>query len=174
MALTRSVPLPRVSLSNGQVPATPRNVCESSLLLMPRDCGQVPACPRKISQDSVAAVFQGLWKITTHIWHQASPLTTLFQHQQMSLFFQVHWDLAFGGHTQPLPGVSPAGELPLPMWPEEPGLHSAPEDSPFPPEHCQVVTCRVSDSALPLFIVLMEFKPSPFSFLLSLFSFLPF
>ena len=92
MALTRSVPLPRVSLSNGQVPAAPRNVCLSVLLPMPRDCGWVPAHPRKNSRDSVA-VFQGLWKITTHIWRQASPLMSLFQHQQMWLFFGVCWDL---------------------------------------------------------------------------------
>ena len=48
--------------------------------------------PRKSLQDSVAAAFQGLWKITTHIWHQASPLTTLFQHQRMWLFSGVCWD----------------------------------------------------------------------------------
>ena len=35
------------------------------------------------------------------------------------------------GTKQPLPGVLPAGEPPLPVWPEEPGLHSAPGDSPF-------------------------------------------
>ena len=37
--------------------------------------------PRKSLRDGVAAAFQGLWKITTCIWHQASPLRTLFQHQ---------------------------------------------------------------------------------------------
>ena len=46
---------------------------------------------------------------------------------------------------------------------KNPGLHSAPGDSPFPPEHHQVSSCGVSGSALPLFIVLVEFKPSPFS-----------
>ena len=51
------------------------------LLPMSRDCGQVSTHPKKSSRDSAAAAFQGLWKITTHIWHQASPLTTLFQHQ---------------------------------------------------------------------------------------------
>ena len=35
----------------------------------------------------------------------------------------------------------------------------------FPPEHRQVWSCRVAAFALPLFTVLMEFKPSPFSFL---------
>ena len=38
-------------------------------------------CPRKSLRDGVAAAFQGLWKITTHIWHQSSSPTTLFQHQ---------------------------------------------------------------------------------------------
>ena len=61
------------------------------LLPMPRDCGRVPAHPRKSSRDSVAAAFQGLWKITAHICHQASPLTTLFQHQRMWLFSVVCW-----------------------------------------------------------------------------------
>ena len=51
---------------------------------------------------------------------------------------QVHWGLAFGGPAQPLPGVLPAGEPPLPVWPEDPRLHSTPGDSPFPPEHRQV------------------------------------
>ncbi|XP_047706423.1 dehydrogenase/reductase SDR family member 12 [Prionailurus viverrinus] len=90
------------------------------LLPMPRDCSLVPARSRKSSRDSVAATFQGLWKVTTHIWHQPSPLTTLFQHQRMWLFSRAHWGLAFGGPTQPLPGVLPSGEPPLPVWPEEP------------------------------------------------------
>ena len=46
-----------------------------------------------------------------------------------------------------------------------PGLHSAPGDSPFPPEHRQVWSCRAAAFELPLFMVLVEFKPSPFSFL---------
>ena len=47
---------------------------------------------------------------------------------------------------------------------EPPGPHSVPEDLPFPPEHCQVWSWGAAASALPLFTVLMEFKPSPFSF----------
>ncbi|VFV26822.1 Hypothetical predicted protein [Lynx pardinus] len=47
------------------------------MLPVPRNCGWVPVRPRKRSRDGVAAAFQGLWKITTPIWHQASPLTTL-------------------------------------------------------------------------------------------------
>ena len=64
-------PLRRISPSNGPVPAALRNTCGTVMLLMPRDCSQVPAHPRKSSRDSVAAAPQGLWKITTHIWHQA-------------------------------------------------------------------------------------------------------
>ena len=52
---------------------------------------------------------------------------------------------------------------------EPPGPHSIPGDSPFPPEHHQVSSCGVAAFALPLFTVLMEFKPSPFS----LFSLVP-
>ena len=56
---------------------------------------------------------------STHL-SPGSPLRTLFHYQRMWLFSQVHCGLAFGAPTQPLPGVLPAGELPLPMWPEEP------------------------------------------------------
>ena len=79
-------------MSNGPMSAAPRNACWTLLLPVPQDCGQVPARPRKNSRDSVAAAFQGLWKITTHIWHQASPLPTLFQHQRMRPFSGVCWD----------------------------------------------------------------------------------
>ena len=56
------------------------------MLVGPRCC----QCPeiaagcqptRKSSRDRVAVAFQGLWKITTQVWHQAFPLMTLFQHQ---------------------------------------------------------------------------------------------
>ena len=67
------------------------------------------------------------------------------------------------GTPQPLPDVLPAGEPTLPCGPKNPGLRSAPGDSSFSPEHLQVSSCGVSDSAFPLFIVLMEFKPSAFS-----------
>ena len=52
---------------------------------------------------------------------------------------------------------------------EPPRPHSVPGDSPFPREHRQVWSCRVAAFALPLFTVLMELKPSPFS----LFSLVP-
>ena len=144
--------------------AAPRNACGTLLLSVPRDCDQVPARPRKSSGDSVAAAaFQGLWKITTHMWHQASPLTTLFQHPRMWLFSGVCWDQVASTVSTKCPSSS--GTAFPRVAREPPGPHSAPGDSPFPPEHCQVGSCRVAAFALPLFTVLMEFKPSPFSFL---------
>ena len=66
--MTPSAPL-RESLTEqcGQMSAAPRNACWTLLLPVLHDCGQVPARPRKSSRDSVAAAFQGLWKITTHL-----------------------------------------------------------------------------------------------------------
>ncbi|VFV31304.1 Hypothetical predicted protein, partial [Lynx pardinus] len=95
-ALTRSATLPEGltehrRMSNGRMPAAPRNTCRTLLLPVPGDGGQEPARPRKTSCHSVAAAFQGLWEITTHIWHQASALRTLFQYQRMLV--AVFWDL---------------------------------------------------------------------------------
>ena len=114
-ALTRSSPLQSILLSNGRMLATPRNV-HGTCCCRCQDCSQVTVHPRKSSQDSVAAVFQGLWKITTHIWHQASSLTTLFQHQRMRPFSGVCLDQVA---SQPLPNVLPAVERLLPVWPEK-------------------------------------------------------
>ena len=79
----------------------------------------------------------------------------------MWLFSQVHWGLAFGGPTQPLPDVLPAGELPLSVWPEEPwtpllGIR---------PSHQRTTRYGAApfQPLRSLFLVLMEFKPSPFS-----------
>ena len=66
---------------------------------------------------------------------------------------------------QPVPDVLPAGEPPLSVWPLDPSdLTLCSWGSPFPPEHHQVLNCRVSDS---VYRVLMKFKAPPFSFLLS-------
>ena len=51
-------------------------------------------------------------------------------------------------------------------------LYCAPGDSPFPPEHHQVQSCRVSDSALPLFIE-SQWNLNPLLSLFSLFSSVP-
>ena len=88
--------------------------------------------PQKKLRDSVASVFQGPWKVTTHIWHQASFPVTLFQHQQTWLFSRV---------TQALPLGDPHSlyQVSSQQWShlslKNPGLHSAPGDLPFPPEH---------------------------------------
>ena len=115
----------------------------------------MPARPRKSSRGSVAAAFQGLWKITTHIWHQALTPMTLFQHQRMR---------PFSGLLGP-GGFNSLYQMSFQQW-----NHFSPcGDSPFPPDHCQISSCRVAAFVLPLFTVLMEFKPSPFS----LFSLVP-
>ena len=146
---------------------TSGKVRETVLLLMPRDCSWVPARPRKSSHDLLAAEFQGLWKITTHIWHQALPLMSLFQRQQMWLFFGVRWDLCLGVAAWPLPKVLPAGEPLLPRWPKDPSdLALCSWGFTLPTEHHQVSSCGVLDCTLPVYGVLLEFKSSPFSFLL--------
>ena len=143
--------------------AAPRNACWTLLLPVPQDCSQVPARPRKSLRGSVAAVFQGLWKITTHIGHQASPLMTLFQHQRMWMFSGVCWDQVASTVSTKCPSSS--GTTFPSVAQEPPRPHSVPGDSPFPPEHHQVSSCGVAAFALPLFTVLMEFKASAFSFL---------
>ena len=61
------------------------------------------SCPRQSPRDCVAAAFQGLpepqhtWRTSTHIWLQAFPLTSLFQHQQMWFFSRVCWDICLWG-----------------------------------------------------------------------------
>ena len=148
---------------SGLMSAVPTNAYCILLLPVSRVCGQVPAHPRKCSRDSVAAAFLGSWKITTYIWHQASPLMTLFQHQQMWPFSGVCWDQVASIVSTKCPSSSGTA-FPC-VAREHPRPQSVPGDSPFPPGHCQVSSCRVAAFALPLLTVLMEFKPSPFSFL---------
>ena len=128
---------------------------DTVLLPTPRDCSRAAARPRESSRDRVAAEPQGVWTITTHIWCEASAATTLFQHQRMWLFSQVHWSLCLlwgeGAHSLYQVSSQQANRL-SPCGPKTPGLHSAPGDPPFPPEHRQVRSCDVSDSVLPLFI----------------------
>ena len=112
-----SAPLWRVSPSNGgmsncQMSAAPRNVRWTLLLSLPRDCGQVPACPQKRLRDSVASVFQGPWKIATHIWHQASPSTTLPQPSKCGCL----WDLLGPGSFNSLYQCPSSSGTTFPMW----------------------------------------------------------
>ena len=127
--------------NNGRMSATPRNAYWTLMLPEPQDCGQVSACPRKSSQDSIAAAFLGLWKITTHIWHQTSPLTTLFQHQQMWPPSRVCWGQVASTVSTKCPSSS--GTTFCCVVREPPGPHCAPGDLPFPPEHHQVSSCGV-------------------------------
>ena len=85
------------------------------LLLVPQDCGQVPAHPRKCLRDSVAVACQGLWKITAHIWHQASPLMTFPSTSERGC------PLGSAGTRwlpQSPPNVPPAVEPLFSVWPE--------------------------------------------------------
>ena len=93
--------------------------------------------------------------------HQASPLTTLFRHQRMWPFSGVCWHQVASTISTKCPSSS--GTAFPHVAREPPGPHSAPGDSPFPPEHRQVWSCGVAAFALPLLTVLMEFEPSPFS-----------
>ena len=95
----------------------PGKVRRTVLLPMSRDCHWVPVHPRKRSCDHVAAVFQGLWKITTHVWCQASPLKTCSNTSKCGYYLGSPGTFACVGTTQSLPNVLPAGEPPLSMWP---------------------------------------------------------
>ena len=85
------------------------------LLPEPQECCRVPAHPRKSSGDSVVAAFQGLWKITTYIWHQVSPSTTLPSTSECGCLLGsavTRW------LQQSLPNVLPAVELLFSVWPK--------------------------------------------------------
>ena len=88
---------------------------------------------------------------------------TLFQHQRKWPFSGVCWDQVASTVCTKCPSSS--GTAFPRVAGEPPGPHSAPGDSPFPPEHRQVWSCGVAASARPSFTVLMEFKRSPFSLL---------
>ena len=150
-------------MRNGRTSATPGNACWTLLLPVLRDCGQVPARPRKSSQDSVAAAFQGLWKITTHIWHQASPL---FHHQRMWPPSGVCWDQVASAVS---PNVLPAVEPLLPVWPEnlpDPTLFLGIHPSHQSTAGMELRSCRLCYPCLQ-----SQWNVNP---LLCLFSFLPF
>ena len=88
---------------------------------------------------------------------------TLFQHQRMWPPSGICWDQVASTVSTKCPSSSGTAFLRVVRGPPRP--HSVPEDSPFPPEHRQVSSCRLAAFVLPLFTVLMELKPSPFSFL---------
>ena len=72
-------------MSNGLMLAAPRKAHWTLLLPEPRDYGQVPACPRKVHETVLQQRFRDYG-------HQASPSTTLFQHQRTWPFSGVCWD----------------------------------------------------------------------------------
>ena len=122
----------------------------------------------KLLKTVYSSCVSGIMENHAHIWLQASPLTTLFQHQQMWTFSGVCWDQGASTVSTKCP-FSSGTAFPC-VAQESPRCHCAPGDSPFPSEHHQLSSCRVAAFAFPLFTVLMELKPSPFSF----FSFSPF
>ena len=150
--MTRSAPLWKTSLSNGWVPAAPRNICRSMLLPTPRECGWVPARPRESSQDSVATAFQGLWKITTPIWHQASPSTTLFQHQQSGCSPMSTGALSLGDPHSLYQASLQQGNRLSPVRLEETQTPLCSRGFVLPTRAPPGISCGVSASVLPLFI----------------------
>ena len=155
-ALTCSTPLWEGLTKQWPNEHWPNVGCTQERLLDPAVAGAprlqpAASLPQKSLQDSVAAVFQGLWEITTYIWHQVSPLMTLFQHQQMWPPSGVCWDQVASTDSTKCPSSSGTT---FPHVAQEPsGPHSASGDSPFPPEHHQVSSCGVAAFALPLFRV---------------------
>ena len=160
--MTHSAPLWRVSPSNGWVPTTPRNTCGTMLLPMPRDCGQVSAPPQQKFTTQCSSSTSGI--IENHSTHLA-PGFTPKDFVPAPVNVAILWGLLGpSGLTASTKCLSSSGTASPCVAREPPRPHSGPGDSPFPPEHHQVSSCGVSDFALPLFTVLMEFKPSPFSF----------
>ena len=118
--------------------------------------------PKKIARQCSLSVSWTMENCNTHL----TPGFTLNDLAPAPVNVAILWGLRGPGGFNSLHQVS------LQQWnrfsrvaPEPPGPHSVPGDSPFPPEHHQVLSRGVAAFALPLFTVLMEFKPSPFSFL---------
>ena len=119
---------------------------------------------KKFSRQCSSSVSGIMEKHNTHL-APGFTLKTLFQHQRMWPPSGVCWDRVASTVSAKCP--SSRGTTFPRVAREPPGPHSVPGDSPFPPEHRQVGSCGVAAFALPLITVLMEFKPSPFFFLLS-------
>ena len=119
------------------------------------------SCTQESLWDSVAAVSGIIENHNTHL----APGFTLNDLVLASANVAVLWGLLGTGGLNSVYQMSFSSGTTFPRVAQEPlGPHSAPGDSPFPPERCQVSSCRVAVTS-PLFTVLMEFKPSPFSFL---------
>ena len=121
MALTRSAPLWEGLTKQWPNEQWPNVGCTQKRLLDSAAAAGAPrlwpgASPLKKSlRDSVAAAFQGLWEITTHVWHQVSPLRPCSSTSECGCL------LGSAGTRwlqQSLPNVLPAVEPLFPVWPE--------------------------------------------------------
>ncbi|XP_044904567.1 uncharacterized protein LOC123382742 [Felis catus] len=104
------------------------------LLLVPETAPRCQPGPEKLRELVQQQRFRDDGK-SQHIWHLGPPPTTLFQHQRMWLFSRVCRDQVASTVTTECPSGSGTAFPRVARGP--PGLHSAPGDSPFPPEHHQ-------------------------------------
>ena len=110
-------------MSHGWVPTTPRNVWGIVLMLMPRDRSWVPACPRKCSLNHVAAAFQRLSKITTHIGARLHPQRPYSSTRECGCSprstgtFACEWWWQAHSFYQ-----MSSQQDPLPVWPKDPWI----------------------------------------------------
>ena len=138
--------------------AAPRNAHRTLLLPVPETAAGCQPAPEKFLRQCSSSFSGMMENRNTHL----APGFTL-----NDLVPAPANTAAFPGLPGPTHCPSGSGTASPRVAREPPGPHSAPGDSPFPPEHRQVGSCGAAAFALPLFTVLMEFKPSPFSLLLS-------
>ena len=146
-------------MSNGRMSAAPRNAPWTLLLLVPRNCSQVPARPQNIVRQCSLSVSGNMDNYNTHLapgftFNNLAPApanVAAFQGLLGPGGFNSLYQMSFQKWNRFSPCGLRTSRTPLSLL--------------FPPEHRQVWSCGVAAFALPLFTVLMEFKPSPFSFL---------
>ena len=86
-------PSERGSHEQWPVLATPRNICRTETQRL-RPGASPPQ--EKFARQCNSSV-SGIMEVTTHIWHEASPPTTLFQHQRMWLISRVCCEVCLWG-----------------------------------------------------------------------------
>ena len=111
----------RVSPSSGRVLATPRNVRGTVLLqLMPRLRPGASPPQKKSTQSRGSSVSGVVANHNTHLAPGFTPNDLVPAPANVVVLRGPLTPLPVGaGATQPLPDVLPAGEPPLPMWPED-------------------------------------------------------
>ena len=143
--------------------AAPRNARWILLLLVPRDCSHVPTHPpKKIVRQCSLSVSGTMENRNTRLTlgfnlNNLAPApanVTAFQGVLRPSGFNSLYQMSFQQWNCFSSCAPRTSQTPLCSW----GFA-------LPPEHHQVWSCGVAAFALPLFTVLMEFKPSPFSFL---------